>query len=271
MTRYEDLDALNWSRLKQMRTSPKHYKHALTVARKDTPAMQLGRATHAALYEPETFETRYLVYPGPVRRGKQWEEFKEYNAGADIITLGQKTEALAIATAVREDEVAGPILEGIYVEQVLTWHDRPEHPGGRKCKGRIDQVNGRLGDLKTTSKMHRFASQVEELGYLGQLAFYSDGLHANGIAVDDLPVIIAVESAEPYDVVVYEIDEEQLDSGRMLYRRLMAELEECEMANTWPGRAGGKIQPLRRPMWAVDAEANQRLKLTYGGEPVEIT
>jgi len=45
---YSKLEAVNWSSLKEMRRSPRHYQHRLTAPREDTKAMALGRATHTA-------------------------------------------------------------------------------------------------------------------------------------------------------------------------------------------------------------------------------
>ena len=261
MTRYEDIPGINWSRLKGYRTSPKHARYGGT----DTDAMLRGRMAHCALYEPELYQGRYVVFPGKKKQGKRWEAFKEFNAGLEIVTKAQYDLGLAIAQAVREDPVAGPLLEGTYTEQVLTWNDPAT---GRKCKGRVDQVNGRLGDLKTTVSVdpRRFGAQVESLGYHGQIAFYSDGLFENGIAVQANPALIAVEAKPPHDVVVYEVSDDDILAGRDLYRSLMEMYIECEAKGEWPGIAGGKMLTLQRPAWAV---AQEESEITWGGESVE--
>jgi len=278
---YADIDALNWSRLKPIRVSPLYYRHCLEVGRPDTPALQLGRVAHAALYEPQEIDQRYVVMPNFHGGMKDHTAVEKGYAGgreskaewlglqsvvkAEIVEQGVYETGLAIAHAVRTDSVAGPLLDGSYVEQVLTWTD---FRTGRKCKCRVDQVNGRLGDLKTTARIEprQFAAQVEALGYLGQLAFYTDGLTENGLVMEQSPILISVQSAPPYDVLVYEITEDQLEAGRILYRDLMDKLAACEATDTWPGIAGGQMQTLRRPGWATAVEED--FTLTMGGEPI---
>lgn len=281
MSRYEDIDALNWSRLKMMRKSPKHFRYALDHGEPDKDTYRFGRLEHCLVYEPEEFLKRYLIQPrfhGGMKDDtallKGYDGGREAKAefdrlaaktGLEVIELEAVENARRMAEAVRSDPVAGPILDGAYVEQTMTWTDPFS---GRKCKGRMDQVNGRLGDMKRCSDLARFENSVERYGYLGQLAWYSDGLAANGILVDDLPVLIAVEPVEPYDVRVLEVSEDDLDAGRMLYRGLLERLAGCEASNEWPGISGGKMERLRRPAWAVaDTET---LELTMGGMPLEM-
>jgi hypothetical protein len=106
---YLKIDAINWSSLKLMHTSPLCYHYYQQRPSPDKPAYQLGRAVHAAILEPEHFAGRYTVmhgtqpedwrniaaaqvegklgelygvYPGKVRRGKAWEQF-EADHGSD--------------------------------------------------------------------------------------------------------------------------------------------------------------------------------------------
>ena len=256
-TEYADLEGERWSQLKLMRSSPRHYKYGRDHPRPDTSALSLGRAAHAALYEPHTL----TAYPGKVRRGKEWELFKIDNEGANIVSAKEHALAVDMAEAVRNDPVAGPIVSGAFLEQTITWTDRVT---GHKCKGRVDQVNGRLGDLKTTSNINprRFAGDVEKYGYLGQLAFYLDGLQANGILPEERPVIICVESAPPHDVIVYEIGDDDMDAGRDLYRTLLLRVNVCEAHDTWPGIAEGELVKFHRPAWATELPQTESLTLS---------
>lgn len=283
MTDYTKIPGVNWSTLKHMRRSPRHYLHALEHGTPDSPARQLGRLTHCAVYEPEKLQERYVFMPNfhggmndETARDRGYAGGKQAKAAwlsifgtgrHEIVEREAYERATAMAQAVRLDAVAGPLFDGVYVEQTLTWKDPLT---GLQCKGILDQINGRLGDLKTTEKIlpPQFASSVERLGHLGQLAFYTDGLQANGIVVDDVPVFITVESKPPYDVVTYEVSEDDLDAGRALYQRLLQRLAECQATGHFPGIAGGEMLKLHRPAWAtVD---DDEPVLTMGGKPLTI-
>jgi hypothetical protein len=256
---YDAIRATNWSTLKHLGDSPKHYRYNLDHPA-DSAAMQRGRAVHCAVYEPDTFERTYVVYPGPVRRGKAWEEFRDEHEHCQILTATEFDVVRRIADAALADPIAGPLLRAPYVEQSITWTDERT---GEPCKGRADQIDDRLGDLKTCQSVapRRWAATVEDLGYLGQMAFYLDGLAANGVSFGAPPVWIAAEANPPHDVVVYEIDERDIAAGRDLYRCYLDRLIECRAADAWPGIADGCMMRFERAAWARPREQ----AITLGG------
>lgn len=262
---YASIPAVNWSTLKHLRVSPLEYQYRLTHPT-DSAAFTFGRAVHAALYEPEQFAAHWVVYPGPVRRGKEWDAFRLAHEDDEIITLAERDAAQRMADAVRSHPVAGPMVEGSYVEQGIRWIDEET---GVECKGRVDQVNGRLGDLKSAQTIdpRQFASASARYGYHTQMAFYLDGLAANGIEFGEAPVLIAVEKDEPYDLIVYELPPNAIEKGREEYRHLLDVLALCRETGKWPGRATAPVQ-LTLPAW-VSEPATATEPLTMGGVPME--
>lgn len=262
---YKEINAVNWSTLKELWISPKQYRHRVTTPRPDTEALITGRAVHCAVYEPERFQTGYVVYPGPVRRGRAWEEFCEEHAGDEIVTENQRRQAEMIAMALQSDPIARSYINGGFCEQAFMWTD-PDTL--LDCKGRVDQVNGRLIELKTTTNIipRKFIADAARFGYHGQIAFYADGLAANGIQLDGAPILIAVQSDEPFDVVCYHVTEDVLNAGRRLYQELLRTLLRCRETDIWPGVAGGGILPMTVPAWASPEEPEH--ELTIGGAPV---
>src|SRR5574341_1373220 len=213
MTReeYDRIDAVNWTTLKAMRASPKHYRYAAEHATGDTAAMRDGRAVHTAVLEPDRFPLDYAIWAGERRAGKEWEVFKAANHDKTILRADEYAYCLEIRDAVRAHPVARHLLEAGEAGKTITWTDAAT---GLPCKGRIDWLNGiGLCDLKTTADLDpiRFAATAARLGYHCQLAFYRRGLAANGI---DAPVkIMAVEKNPPYDVAVFSLDEDTLFAG----------------------------------------------------------
>ncbi len=66
----------NFSTLKHVATSPKHYRHALESPKKDSVAMILGRTAHTAAFEPKRFQLEYAVWSDS-RRTNAYKEFAE--------------------------------------------------------------------------------------------------------------------------------------------------------------------------------------------------
>lgn len=256
---YKQIDAINWSRLKLMRTSPKHYA---AFPQRDSDAFRLGRAFHTLTLEPENWSEEYAVWTGKVRRGKEWDAFQETHADKCILTEAQHIQALELASAVKNDPIAAGLIEQrSYTEQVLRWTDLDT---GLDCKGRIDFLSGVLVDLKSTANIEprRFRNDIARFGYHAQLAFYVDGLTSIDIDAEP-PALIAVEKTFPFDVVVYRVQETELTVGRTLYKQLLWRVRECMDSEQWPGIAENREIDLELPEWAMP-EVNETV--TIGGK-----
>jgi hypothetical protein len=110
---YRALEGVNMSRLKEIRRSPKHYKHALTAPDKETKPLRLGTAAHCAVLEPERYEQTYAVWGERTeggrlrpRNGKDYDAFCRHHEGKTILTVDEHADAIAIQAAVRGDATA---------------------------------------------------------------------------------------------------------------------------------------------------------------------
>jgi len=242
---YAAIPGVNWSTLKAMAASPRHYHHAATTPRPDTPAMKLGRAVHCAVLEPDRLPLDYPVWRAH-RRGADWAEFSALYADKDIITEAEYETALAVRDAVRAHPAAAKLLKGGFAEHTVRWTDSAT---GIDCKARLDYLGpGGMADLKTTKDIdaRAFGMTANRLLYHGQMAFYSMGLPVT----EHMPVsIIAVESDPPHDVAVYQLSDDDLYLGECIARDLLDKLAECLRADTWPGRYPDAV-PLQLPRWA---------------------
>ena len=269
---YDAIEAVRWSALSHLRESPAHYQAALAHPRESTPALELGIAAHMAILEPDRFASEVAVWEGGTRRGKLWDAWKEANAGKLHLRTQDVDPLLCMREAVRAHPAAAPLLDSGEAEVSLTW-DCPET--GLACKARADWLHvesdaALLVDLKTarTTCPRRFARAVADYGYHGQLAHYAEGVAAvHGVPVEAVRVVIvAVEKAPPYDVVVYELDhgipDGALHVGRELRTDLMRQLAQCIEADHWPGRSEG-VESLCLPGWALGDVADE---LTFGDE-----
>jgi len=249
---YEREPGVRWSHLKEMRTSPLHYLVRTQTPRDDTTSMVGGRAAHAATFEPDLFEAEYVVFDGPKRQGKAWEEFAVEHARQTILRPAERVTALRIAEAVRAHGPAAEILAEGSAEQVVTWTDLETGIG---CKARLDWVTppnvGILADLKTGADIsdHGFGRAAGRYCYHGQLADHVGGLEvATGIAYQ--PVIIAVENGDVRDVRVVDVTGAELTAGQELVRALLDRLAECIRTDSWPGQFPERSK-LQLPPWEL--------------------
>lgn len=246
MTRdeYDALDALNHSKLSKFLKSPAHFKH---WEKHDTEAMQRGRCVDMALFEPHRFATQCVVYPGPVRRGKAWEEFEAAHVGAEIVTADERDHAQAIADAVRLHPIGSKYFTGGSAQQAVVWEE-----DGILCKALLDYL-GPLGiaDLKTTddASVTGFPRKAAKYGMHRQMAWYRRGVAA--VTGEVLPcALVAVEADRPWPVTVFHLDETSLNGGEETCLAWLNLYRTCVAANSWPAYAD-EVVDLVVPEWGL--------------------
>jgi len=268
MNDYRSIDAVNWSTLKEMRKSPRHYLHAVQRERTDTRAMLLGRAGHTAILEPDRFLLDYVMFGGDRRAGKVWDAFAEENAGKEILKLDEYQLALEMRNAVEKHPRAVDLLSSGTAEVALQWTDEKT---GLACKGRVDWTDASrriFVDVKTAADIEsaKFASAAARLGYHGQLAMYRRGLEAtHGRTFDGY--LIAVENKAPHDVAVFRYDEDVMYAADCEVGELLARVAQCRASGEWPGQYPGETS-LYLPAWAQQDEGINGLDLMVSGQEV---
>lgn len=270
-------DRLNWSTLRYMATSPRLLAWRRDHPRPDTPALRLGRAIHCAALEPDEFVMRWVVAGqceaatkggGGCRsggslyldghwycrvRGHAPEGAGDVPEGIEVIGADEHALTLQCAESVHSFAPAAELLETGEAERRIEWTD---DESGIACRGRVDWLDrgrGLLADLKSTRRetMRDLVGDAARNGYHGQLAWYHDGLIAAGLIPADAPrpAIIAVQTVEPYDVVVGRLSQVSLAAGRIWYRDLLRRYSECVAAGWWPGIAPEVVE-IDLPTWA---------------------
>jgi hypothetical protein len=260
--RYAQQPAVNFSTLKEMARSPRHYKHRLAHP-KESDALTLGISAHTAILEPARFMSEYVLWDERTeagaarpRRGKDWDAFVAANPRKTIIKADEFNLAMAMRDAVRSNADAMRYLRAGEAETTILWPD-PEL--NFLCKGRIDWLAKDDGlDVLVGIKTSRdcrpigFGNQAARFGYHLQWAMYYDGWAK--LTGNDAKVIeIVVESSPPHDSAVYIVPSEIIEQGRDEYRKLLERLAECEASGEWPGASEGE-QLLSLPSWVYHAE-----------------
>lgn len=222
--RIHNTDPLRFSRLKLMGKSPAHYAAYVPTP---TGAMETGTAADALLLGGQPV----LAYPGPVRRGKEYDAFCERNPGALIVTQREGEIAHGIAEAVTKCPDAMRLLTGVRQETIY-WDFN-----GRTCRGTPDvRGDGFLTDLKTgeTSDPRFFPFKVRRFAYHGQMSFYETGVALAGLPSVTQSYIVAVEQAPPHVVTVYRLTAATIELGARLWRTWLEQLQVCEASGSFP-------------------------------------
>ncbi len=224
---------VRFSNLKAMARSPMHYRHSVEAEREDARHLRLGRALHCLLLGGKELS----VYPGAVRRGKEWDKFYAANSDKEIILGSDYVVAEAMERQVRKNRTAMALMDGVR-ETRIEWEYL-----GRRCAGTPDAHDDSLLELKTTkcSEPGRFVRDGIWYGYQAQLAWYRQGIISAGLGQPRDAYIVAVESSPPHPVTVLRLTQRALDQGERLCRLWMERLIACEQAGEWPGYVQGIV------------------------------
>jgi hypothetical protein len=282
MDEYLALPLMSASGIENIRKSPKQYLHAKTTPKKRTSALERGTGLHLAVLEPVLFDSQFVV-SGPcdellksgARKGEPCGVNGSYlherlgwlcgthvkgagpgiRSDIEIISVQTHADVIGMRDAIRAHKRAASLFEGAGSFETTIVFDDPDT--GVRCKIRPDRLVKRAGmnvDIKTTvcAQEWAFSSQAEKLGYFRKLALYRRGLRAVGWPYKETAVL-AIESAAPYDLVPYLLDEKDLDSADIEVTRALREYKTCEELGVFPGYTE-EFKMLSRPKWASAQE-----------------
>ncbi len=268
---YLALPGAHFTTLKAMALSARHYRRACDTERPDTPAFLLGRLTHQLALTPH-LPLDAAVYPGKVRRGKEWDAFKieAETRGHEIATAGQIENARDMAAAIRSYAPAKRLLapdgQG---EVTVTWAE----PVGMAdsalnfvdCRARLDYYSPSSGlvELKTTRRIGRasWAREVADRSYHVQLAHYCNGIEAVTGARPVAVHWVVVENVPPFDVSVYRVSSGDIERGAATLAGWLRKVAECEASGVWPGVGGDETLDFVLPDYASAPEDGEEVDL----------
>lgn len=247
-------DRLRFSVLKYMALSPSHLQHAARVPLETTRAIRIGTATHS-----QVLGGNVVVFDG-TRRGKAWEAFKAEHAGSEIVSADEYAVAHAATMAVLRDPVAGPlfVLRGAD-EHRIDWdfHGEPFRSTPDRVFRSESEGITTLVELKTarTAEPGAFLRDAQRRHYHAQVAVYREALRQTGTHIDRV-VIVAVETAAPFAVTVFEVSESTLDLGWRTACGWMERYKVHKAANEWPSYSQAPVP------WDIQPE----VELDFGDE-----
>ena len=235
---YAALPGTNATSIKACVTSMLHMRQVMTGKSKDeTPALRWGRLVHKAVLEPETYGVTVSVWEGGRRAGKDWTAFVDEAGGKEwIVKADENATLLEMIAAVHGNTDAHRLIATSEHEKTVLWE------GG---KARLD-MDGDVwfADLKTTARIDGFGRQFFNLGYDIQFGWYAHGVGA------ERAYAIVLESAAPFDCVVYRIPDHIIDRGKEQAIEIARHYHVCELCGNFPGIGGGEtMMDLPVPAW----------------------
>jgi hypothetical protein len=216
--------------------TPFHYRYGVKPER---TALEVGKASHIAILEPERLEVS--VTRGPVdRRGNKWKEAQDFAAfhKTILLTEGDFDMVMRIRDLAGTCRALDFMRDGDPIIETSAYHVDEET--GMLVKTRPDLYNPKhklLADIKNMAdgSAAAFGRDMPRFGYHVQEALYTDvWSKGSGNEVDGF-MFIVFEKSDPPMLAVYELDANAVAEGHALYRAALAKYAECFKADEWPG------------------------------------
>jgi exodeoxyribonuclease VIII len=267
---YEAQNAANQSLLKKGLRSWAHAYDYLLNPPGPTPALQVGKAMHEAILEPDEFEKNWTTVPMNPETGKAydrrtkegkaaWAVHLEENPDKETLPIKDWMFVLQARRQVWDQPAAKALLGGAGMNEIgCVWIDEDT---GMACKALLDRVTRLEGytwvvDVKSTqdASPKAWPRHVVRYGYHIQAAFYLDALAGVDRAkghdpVDRRFVFLAFEKDPPFCVKAWACPPSLIEQGRAEYAGLLRGYKRCMEADEWPGYGGG-IDEFHLPEWA---------------------
>lgn len=216
---HADREYVSSSGLKMLLKDEREYfkKYILGEKEEDQSlALGLGTYIHSSILEPETIPELYAIYPGQVRRGKEWEKFKEENANKLIITNKDQITANSIVRNIEKNDLVKSFItngkpEESYCGELLNL----------KVKMRADYITPKyILDVKTTSynmTLDTLQRTVQYYDYDLSAALYLDIVAKNKSDVNEFYFLFV--NTVNYDVTLARASHELIRNGRIKYQK----------------------------------------------------
>jgi hypothetical protein len=230
---YQDLPGISSHWLIAMLDSPRQcwekYLDPQRPAEEPTAALRFGTLVHCLALTPRQIEREFLVADYERRSLAGRRAYAELAAtGLTVIRPAELDQARAIVAALRADPDARKLLRGGQKERTII---QPRARGLLPLKARLDvhqESRRQVIELKTTWNLAAAQATVERYRYPLSAAFYRDLVRGQSV------VFVFVQTREPYEVAVLDLDKAQLHAGREQWQSALARFDQCWTANDWP-------------------------------------
>lgn len=250
---YHASEFFSCSKAKQLLADgPAKFRWAmLNNIRRHSLAFDIGTAAHLVL-QPDKWDSQVLVVDADDWRTKAAKEEKAiaYATGRTPLLAKQAGSVRAMQARLLSHPVAGRLLASGQGEVTII----AKHETGIWLKSRLDWLTDDNGpvilDYKTTENANpeAFAKSCWNSGYYMQEPWYCD-IYQQSTGRKPRFVFIVQETAPPYEIALYCLDESDADLGRRQNRRAIHLFAECLAADSWRGY-GDQPQLVTLPNYA---------------------
>ena len=220
-----------------------YYKNYVELIKDDTPhpnqsAFDFGSYVHALILEPEVLDDEFAIYEGLMRRGKQWDEFRDnVDPKKIIITQSQVNTALpmleeyekATVKIGEEDVRIASFFEDGASEETYGATINDVQVKVRTDYRNSDCPNPFISDIKTTSEKTLNKKNIENIckrfGYHISAALYVDVVRIVTGKPHDFYFCFLSKSSG--DCAIFKASEQMLERGRKDYLEAIRKLKKA--------------------------------------------
>jgi hypothetical protein len=244
---YHDRPEVSATMLKSMARGWRQFEaeHILkTAPRKETDAMRLGTAIHAAILEPDKYAEAYVAIPSECsdRRTNAYKEWAAINGDRLALSRSDAELVAHLCRQVARCKTAATILGAVgEAEAEYTWERL-----GVECRAKIDwRAGGIIADIKTCDDAteSQFAKTIASYRYDLQGVHYLDGTKA------DRFIFVAIETSSPYRVRCYELCDADRQRAEADREELLTEYRRRKAANDWSEQGENDLRTIFLPNW----------------------
>lgn len=191
-----------------------------------------GSYVHSLILEPEKIAQEYALFDGWRKQGKEFEAFKEANAGKIILSKPQQHRCEGWANAIKRRREAMELLKGGAAEYTLcsTLMDIP-------VKIRCDYINvdkGYIADIKTTGQaadVDVFKQTVRDFYYHLSAALYCEVAEQVHQKPFDFYFIVVSKPENVCDV--YKLSKASRSTGHSFLIHAIKKYKQCMETGIW--------------------------------------
>jgi exodeoxyribonuclease VIII len=197
----------------------------------------IGTATHAALLEPEIFESEYIREPSFDKRTKDGKEAAAAFAASAVGRTVLSEPDYDMVIAMRDSSLAHPTANMLLTSKGVSEASIFFEIDGIKCRCRPDRIVDHevfgehiLVDVKTVDDIDRIHLSLRDYRYYVQAAFYQDGYEQlTGHKPRFVFVAISKKrSLGRHRVRVFELPPDTVQLGREEYLADLEKVKELE-------------------------------------------
>lgn len=268
---------MGFTALKQYKRSPAHFIHWLNNPVEPTAAMRFGTLYHMAVLEPERFASEVFIMDANQRPeqskgmtsaiNKAWKE-DIYSSHKYVIDTEDNQRLSEMLSIFATSDLALDLVNKGAAEQEFY-----AELNGVACRAKPDYVRGNaIIELKSTADAspEAFVKHSYTSLYHMQAAMYKAIIEkVEGREMTYL--MIVQETAAPYNVVIYRLDEDLLADGTYRYNTLLNIHKACIRSGRWPGyeiwnKYSDGIFDLSLPAWGgKEIEVSEKYSLPVVG------